>query len=258
MKNSNRLVIDSHAHCGIQDSSFDQSFESYFSYIKHTDIKIVVAFPPVIEIYDRYDYNFKDTDKWRLKRKNANKYLLDIGNLDLKVIPYFFIWNDFAVDQLTFKQKGIKWHRHSMEPVYHYDTDKCKNAIKEIKKRNMPVVLEEELENTIKFINEYAQGVRVIIPHLGGLNGGYNAIAGSGLWEKPNVYADTALASSHEISNYIKNYGHDRIMFGSDFPFGDPEQELLKITNLDLEPDIEESVLAGNIQRLLSDSNLEK
>lgn len=257
MKNLKRFVIDSHAHLGTQDNSFDQSFESYFSYIQNTDITIVVAFSPVIEIYDRYDYNFKDTDKWRLKRKKANEYLLNIGIQDLKVIPYFFIWNDFAVDQLTFQHKGIKWHRHSLEPVYHYDSDICRKAIKEIKKRNMPVVLEEELANTIKFINEYAKGVRVIIPHLGGLNGGYNAIAASGLWERPNVYADTALASSYEISHYIQNYGHDRIMFGSDFPFGDPEQELLKITNLDLEPDIEKAVLAENLQHLLSSSNLE-
>lgn len=257
MKNLKKFVIDCHAHCGIQDNSFNQSFEFYFSYIRNTDIKIVVAFPPAMEIYNRYDYNFKDTDQWRLKQKKANEYLLNIGNLDLKVIPYFFIWNDFAVNQLTLQHKGIKWHRHPSEPVYHYGTDKCKNAIKEIKRRNMPVVLEEELENTIKFINKYAPGVRVIIPHLGGLNGGYDAIAANGLWENPKVYADTALASSHEISNYIQHYGHDRIMFGSDFPFGDPEQELLKIINLGFEPDIEKAILAQNLQRLLSDSNIE-
>jgi hypothetical protein len=37
----------------------------------------------------------------------------------------------------------------------------------------MPVVLEEEFENTIRFINELAIGVNVIIPHLDLLNGGY-------------------------------------------------------------------------------------
>ncbi|NOX33942.1 MAG: amidohydrolase family protein [Deltaproteobacteria bacterium] len=256
MKSLKTPIIDSHAHCGIQDKSFDQSFESYFSFVQNTDISVVAAFPPVMEIYNRYDFNFRDTDQWRLKRKKANEYLLNIKNPYLEVIPYFFIWNDFAVSQLTGKHKGIKWHRHSLEPVYHYDSDRCRKAIKEIKKRNMPVVLEEELGNTIKFIHKYARGVRVIIPHLGGLNGGYRAIADNGLWENPFVYADTALASPREISDYIQNYGHDRIMFGSDFPFGDPGYELQKIKALGLGLNIEKAILSQNILHLLSDSNI--
>lgn len=248
-------VIDSHAHIGIQDRSFDQSFESYFSHVEGSRIRTVVAFPPVMEIYNRYDFDFKDTDEWKVRRKKANEHLLHIGNDDLNVIPYFFIWNDFQVGQLNEKHKGIKWHRHASEPVYHYETEQCRQAIDEIQRRNMPVVLEEELGNTIKYITDYAPGVKVIIPHMGGLNGGYRAIKSNGLWELPNVYADTALASSFEISDYIDTYGYDRIMFGSDFPFGDPLQELATVTGLRLGKKIEEAVLYGNIKHLLSCSN---
>ena len=249
-------LIDSHAHCGIQDKSFNQSFEAYFSYVERTQIKQVVMFPPVMEIYNRYDFQFKDTILWQEKRKKANEYLLEIGNKELLVIPYFFIWNDFQIQQLTHKHKGIKWHRHFDEPVYNYDSFECKNAIVEIKKRNMPVVLEEELKNTILFIKHLAPGVRVIIPHLGGLNGGYTAIKNHGLWDNPNVYADTALASSFEISDYIENFGHDRIMFGSDFPFGDPESELNKIYRLNVTDNIKKALVFDNITNLLSVSNL--
>ena len=250
------IIIDAHAHCGIQDDSFDQSFESYHSYVQDTGIKCVVAFPPVAEIYDRYDYDFQDNDDWVNRRTQANQYLLNVGNKDLQLIPYFFIWNDFAVDQITPKHKGIKWHRHPSEPVYHYDSAKCRVAIETITEKNMPVVLEEELSNTIKFINEYAPGTRVIIPHLGGLNGGYEAIGRAGLWENPNVYADTALASVYEIEHYINTYGPERVMFGSDFPFGDPSTELKKILSLNLEKDTEKEILSGNVIRLLSDSNV--
>ena len=162
------------------------------------------------------------------QRKSANDYLLDIGTTDLTVIPYFFIWNDFAVDQLTPKHKGIKWHRHSDEPVYHYDSPPCRRAIDEIRNRNMPVVLEEEFENTVRFIEKIAKGVKVIIPHMGMLNGGYGVIKRHGLWARPNVYADTALASVSEITDYINEYGIDRIIFGSDFPFGDPPARAAK------------------------------
>ncbi|MBU2454930.1 MAG: metal-dependent hydrolase, partial [Proteobacteria bacterium] len=157
------IVIDAHAHCGIQDHSFDQSFESYLSYVQYTGIKSVAAFPPVAEIYDRYDFHFQDNDHWIHRRTKANQYLLNIGNQRLQVIPYFFIWNDFVTDQITPRHKGIKWHRHSSEPVYHYDSEECRRAIDVITEKNMPIVLEEEFLNTIKFINDYAPYARVII-----------------------------------------------------------------------------------------------
>ena len=74
--------------------------------------------------------------------------------------------------------------------------------------------LEEEFENTIRFINELAAGVRVVIPHLGLLNGGYGAFSRHKVWDNSNIYADTALASSHDIKDYIDNFGPDRILFG--------------------------------------------
>jgi hypothetical protein len=249
------MTIDAHAHCGIQDQSMPQSFEYYRSQIQGSGIEAVVMFSPVLEIYDRYRPNFEDNANWQQRRKISNEYLLTIGSSDLKVIPYFFIWNDFAVDQIKPQHKGIKWHRHPNEPVYHYDEPQCKKAIDEILLRNMPVVLEEEFENSIRFINELAIGVNVIIPHLGLLNGGYQAFVKKGIWDNPNVYADTALASSHDIKDYVDNFGYDRILFGSDFPFGDPKQELSKIMNLSIAEDKENLILGLNLRRLLKDSN---
>ncbi len=250
------MIIDAHAHCGIQDKFPPQSYDDYSSAIRGSGIQEVVMFPPVMEIYDRYDPNFADSAQWKNRRKSANEYLLHIGTTDLPVIPYFFIWNDFAVDQLTSQHKGIKWHRHSNEPVYHYDSPRCQRAVDEIRSRNMPVVLEEEFDNTVRFIEQIAKDVTVIIPHMGMLNGGYRAIKRHGLWERPNVYADTALASVSEITDYIDEYGIDRIIFGSDFPFGDPKQELLKIMHLQIPQEQKEIICGLNIQRLLEESNV--
>ena len=213
-------------------------------------------FSPVMEIYDRCASNFSDNAKWQEKRKISNEYMLTIGSSDLKVIPYFFIWNDFAIDQIKPQHKGIKWHRHPHEPVYHYDDPQCKNAIDNIKRRNMPIVLEEEFENTLFFINEFAVGAKVIIPHLGLLNGGYHAFVKHDVWDKQNVYADTALASRYEIKDYVDNFGYDRILFGSDFPFGDPKEELSKIQDLSIAKEKKEMILGHNLRRLLKDSNV--
>jgi predicted TIM-barrel fold metal-dependent hydrolase len=120
----------------------------------------------------------------------------------------------------------------------------------------MPVVMEEEFGNTVRFIEEIAKDVTVIIPHMGMLNGGYGAIKNHGLWSRPNVYADTALASVSEITDYIHEYGIDRIIFGSDFPFGDPKRELQKIMDLQIPQEQKEIICRLNIQRLLAESNV--
>jgi len=250
------MIIDAHVHCGIQDKFPPQSYDDYFSVISGSGIMEAVMFPPVMEVYDRNDPDFTDFAQWKNRRKAANEYLLNIGTTDLPVTPYFFIWNDFAVDQLTSQHKGIKWHRHSDEPVYHYDSPRCRQAVDEIRSRNMPVVFEEEFDNTVRFIEQIAKDVRVIIPHMGMLNGGYGAIKRHGLWARPNVYADTALASVYEITDYINEYGIDRIIFGSDFPFGDPKRELQKIMHLQIPQEQKEIICGLNIQQLLAESNV--
>jgi predicted TIM-barrel fold metal-dependent hydrolase len=248
-------IIDAHAHSGIQDKSFDQSFEDYRAHVRESAIEGVVLFPPVMEIYDRYNRDFVDNPEWQARRKRANDYLLTLQSETLEVIPYFFIWNDFAVEQLRSEHRGIKWHRHASEPVYHYDDPRCREALEEIRKRKMPIVFEEELHNTVRFVQEMAAGIRVIIPHLGALNGGYRSLFQAGLWERPNVYADTALASSYDMMDYIENFGCERLLFGSDFPFGDPVGELQTVERLSVSTEMKEAIMGLNVKRLLSDSN---
>ena len=243
-------VIDAHAHCGVIARSWPQSYADYARQAAGTDITGVAMFSPVMEIYDRYDSNFIDTPAWKKRRRDSNAHLLSLASRPMTVYPYFFIWNDFAVDQLTSAHCGIKWHRHPGEPVYAYEDRRCRLALDEIRHRRLPVVLEEELGNTVRFIRDLAHGITVIIPHLGMLNGGFSAIAAAGLWNQENVWADTALAGPEEIQEYLRSYGHQRLMFGSDFPFGDPYAELEKIRRLNLDPAIETAVLSENFIRL--------
>ena len=243
-------VIDAHAHCGVLDDSWPQSFEDYRRQAEGAGISGVALFSPVYEIYDRYDPDFTDTPEWQRRRQRSNAYLLSLRPAGIEVFPYFFIWNDFAVAQLTPAHRGIKWHRHPGEPVYRYADPGCRAALAEIRRRNLPIILEEEFDQTLRFVREQAGGIRVIIPHLGGLNGGFRAIADAGLWEMENVWADTALASCNEIRTYLEDYGHSRLMFGSDFPFGHPAEELDKIRRLGLAPEVAAGVLRDNFRRL--------
>ena len=258
MSVTQKSIIDAHAHCGRQYAYPPQDLDDYMACARGSGIEGVVVFPPVMEIYDRNDPDFQDDPYWRQRRKNANEYLLTLADRELEVIPYLFIWNDFAVEQLAPQHRGIKWHRHSYEPRYHYEDSRCKAAIEEIRRRNMPVCLEEEWRNTLRFIDELAPGVRVIIPHCGLLNGGYDLFCTHDIWKRPDIFTDTALAPPEVVADYVRRYGHERIMFGSDFPFGDPGEELEKILKLGFSAAVREAITGLNVKRLLSDSNVQE
>lgn len=243
-------VIDAHVHCGVQDRSMAQSFSDYLHSIDHSPIEAAVMFPPVGEVYDRTDPWFEDSPSWIERRNRAHEYLLSLQAERLEVIPYLFIWNDFAVDRLSPDIRGIKWHRHPDEPVYRYDDPRCLEAIRRIAQSHLPVVLEEEWANTVWFVRRLAPEVRVIIPHLGELNGGYARLKSQGLWEEEMVFADTALAPPEIIADYVHSFGADKLLFGSDFPFGDPGRELEKIESLSLEAEKKAGILGGNLEKL--------
>lgn len=251
----NYAVIDGHVHCGKQSRYPAQDFEDYRRELVGSAVSGAVMFPPVMEIYDRYDPEFEDDDFWRQKRRRANQYLLTLDGPDFRVFPFFFIWNDFAVDQLTPAHRGIKWHRHPDEPRYRYDDPCCAAAIREIRRRRLLVCLEEELSHTLDFITRAADGVRVVIPHCGLLNGGFQSLVDHGVWDRPNVFADTALAPPALIRTYVERYGHERIFFGSDFPFGHPQGELLKVLRLGFSEEINAAILGQTILDLLAADN---
>ncbi len=249
-------VIDSHIHCGIQDKYPPQDIDSYISEIKGSPIVGVVAFPPVMEVYDRYDPDFYDSPEWQERRRAAHDYLLTLSTSGeyrkkLRLFPFLFMWNDFDFERLQDGFLGIKWHRHPEEPLYRYDDPRCKKAIRVIKQMNLPIILEEEFLNTVKFIREYASGAKVIIPHCGLLNGGYERIKAEGLWKLDNVFADSALAPVSVIEDFIDCYGSEKLLFGSDFPFGHPISELQKILGLTLSESEKENILFRNILRLI-------
>jgi len=236
------IALDGHSHCGI-----GLPFQELASEWKRAGIQGGVAFSPVEEIYDRYDPLFKDSEDYRLSRAQVHQYLIGVA-AGHNVYPYFFVWNDFCPIPEGFV--GIKWHRHPGEPAYCYGSELCKNLLEEICLRKLPIVLEEEFSNTLDFIGRIEGRTVVIIPHLGALNGGYFRLKASGVFDRKNVWADTALAGDREISDFATTYGTDRIIFGSDYPFGVPAFEKRKLVAHFSGNDLK-AVLSGNLVRLL-------
>ena len=244
------MIIDSHMHCGVQNSNLP--FEDIKRYLDSAGIQGACLFAPVEDIYDRYDYDFKDNFSWVNCRQQANQYVLDIQRSHHNFFAYYFVWNDFRKDELKKGYKAVKWHRHEYEPVYHYDDPLCEAFLQEVYRLKLPVVLEESFANTRSFIRRVRGRTTVIIPHLGGLNGGFSALFKSWTWDDEMVYADTALASRQEIAQFIVRYGSRRILFGSDFPFGTPGGELQEVLGMSLGKEDFENIVCHNILRLLN------
>lgn len=247
-------IIDSHIHCGIQN--VDLPFEVISPLLQDAGITGACLYAPVEDIYDRYNPNFQDNEQWIQTRHAANRYLLELAARTEWIFPYLFVWNDFAIEELQHDYYGIKWHRHTNEPVYHYEDPRCRQMIRQISERCLPIVLEESFSNTCRFVEQLAQEAVIIIPHLGALNGSYPALERAGIWRRSNTYADTALAPIDHMRHFIQHYGSERLLFGSDFPFGTPGHELRKVEALNLPGADLDKVLGGNILALID--NIER
>jgi len=238
-------IIDSHIHCGIQN--VDLPYEIISPLLQDAGIDGACLYAPVEDIYDRYNFNFQDNEEWIQTRRHANHYLLDLATRTESIFPYLFVWNDFAIEELQQEYCGIKWHRHDNEPVYHYEDLRCGQIIQEITERRLPIVLEESFTNTCRFVESLAPEAVIIIPHLGALNGTYSALERAGIWQRSNTYADTALAPIDHMRHFVP----ERLLFGSDFPFGHPGHELRKVEALSLPEADLDKVLGGNILDLI-------
>jgi predicted TIM-barrel fold metal-dependent hydrolase len=245
----NTKIIDSHMHCGIQNVTLP--FDVIKKYLDSAGIQGACLFAPVEDIYDRYNYDFEDNAAWVTCRQQANRYLLEIQEKHESFFSYYFVWNDFRKDELKKGYRAVKWHRHEYEPVYQYDAPLCEAFLQEVYRLELPIVLEESFENTQYFIKRVNGRTPVIIPHMGGLNGGFPTLFKSGTWDNETIYADTALAPGWEIAEFLNRYGSDRLLFGSDFPFGTPGNELQAVIRLNLGKEDFDKVVCHNILRLL-------
>lgn len=243
-------IIDSHIHCGIQNVS--QPFTDIQPLLNDAGIGGACLFAPVEDIYYRYEPTFDDNAEWRQCRARAHDYLLEVTAANKDIFPYYFVWNDFLVEELERGFVGIKWHHHAGEPSYYYDDPACGLMIDAICRRRMPIVLEETFEQTLNFVETIDGRTPVIIPHLGMLNGGFRRLLDAGIWEDNTVYADTALAGRGEMADFVARYGPDRLLFGSDYPFGDPGGQLKRLLSVGLAGRLMEKVCADNILRLLN------
>jgi len=241
-------IIDCHIHCGN-----NRRTKQYDLYDIRKDLKDADADGAVIFAFPEDMYRIEDTPEWRIK---ANKYILEVSQRaqDIAVYPFYFVWNDYIIPEDLSDYAGIKWHRHWDEPRYDYDDPKCQEILKQIKNLNLPVLIEEEFSDTVRFVKDNPE-LNIIIPHMGSLNGGSEKM--DILFDNPRIYFDTGTASLDAIKVILDAVGNKRVIYGSDVSgtrvpfFNFPKVELAKLEGLDLDEENKAMILGANIESLI-------
>jgi predicted TIM-barrel fold metal-dependent hydrolase len=189
-----------------------------------------------------------------LSDEGINERLLEEANRVKKFIPYYYIPETMSPIPNKKGFYGGKWHwmrgiQDSSSNYQALEDPKLGEFIEASEKIDLPIVFEEELAFTEAFVRK-TKNFKIIIPHLGMLGG--NPIDFLHTFKaSENVYFDTALASPDTVMRFIENIGHERVLFGSDIPFGTMKWELEKILSLPISDDKKEWILCKNLKRLI-------
>jgi predicted TIM-barrel fold metal-dependent hydrolase len=232
-------IIDSHTHWGPSVSmGTEVTTEELLRQAEQSGVSRMVAFPfPSMALAD----------------EGINQRLLDEADRIKIFIPYYYIPETMRPIPERKGFCGGKWHwmRGVQDCSSNYQAlkdPKLQEFIDASEKIDLPIVIEEEFVFTQTFVKK-TRSLKVIIPHLGGLGGNPMDFLDT-FKGRENVYFDTALAGSDTIMKFINQIGHERILFGSDIPFGTMKWELEKVLSLPISDDKKEWILSKNLKRL--------
>ncbi len=254
-------IIDSHVHIGLKEfclfseSNFKydlfSSYEDVISLMNSYDIERVIALP-----IPHYQFDSKKSNDYVLKA--YNKY-------PDRIIPFCRIDENLS-DNLLYKgYRGVKLHLV-------YENFDIKNNVKNlqlIEDLNLPLIVHAKFQDKvsqIKRILDVAPNLTIILAHMGRghLYTGEQVIKNAiGLKIYNNVYFETSTVGDNKsILNCSDIVGVDRIIYGSDYPFGknffgnkyDYVSGITMIESIFSKED-SEKILSLNVKKILNQSN---
>lgn len=186
----------------------------------------------------------------------VNVRILEESRRVRSFIPYHYIREDYqrpGFDPIPQPYAGGKWHwmRGWQDTASNYEVledEALPHLIDQLRAIDKPIIFEEDLDFTRRFV-AMAEGVKLIIPHLGLLGGNpYDFL--TTFKENQSIYFDTALGSRDQILRFVETIGPERVLFGSDVPFGSMRGEVDKVLSLPVPRGDKEALLYKNIIRL--------
>ena len=233
-------IFDAHTHWGRSLTlATEVTTDDLLQQAEQSGVQRIVVFP------------FPST---AIEDERVNDRVLELRKRNGKFIPYYYIPEDLRPIPKEKNFYGGKWHwvRGIQDRSSNYqvlEDPALDHFIETSEEMGFPIVFEEELAFTEAFVKR-TKHLKLIIPHLGMLGG--NPLDFLHVFRKrENVHFDTALGSPENILYFINQIGKERILFGSDIPFGTMKWELRKILSLPLHDADKESILSKNLKRLI-------
>lgn len=157
--------------------------------------------------------------------------------------------------------RGVKFHPHYQG--YDINDPKAVEAYMLCVKMDMPFLIHcgkdtghpgkqnASYDKTIQII-PHIEGSKAILAHLA-VNGEYDLLDDRVLGR--DVYMDTAMLqrfSTEQISIIVKKHGANKLIFGSDYPFGFPGEQINILKNCEIDADELSLIMEKNAQVLLA------
>ncbi len=233
-------IIDSHTHWGPSLTlGTEVTSDELLRQAEQSGVEKIVIFP------------FPST---AIENEKINDKVLELGKRNGKFIPYYYIPEDLRPIPVEKQFFGGKWHwmRGVQDCSSNYqvlEDPELDHFIEASEEVDLPIVFEEELAFTEAFVKK-TKNLKMIIPHLGMLGGNPLDFLQT-FRTTEHIFFDTALANPETIMQFIEKIGKERILFGSDIPFGTMKRELEKILSLPIGDDEKEWILSKNLRRLI-------
>ncbi len=153
--------------------------------------------------------------------------------------------------------KGVKLHPDIQN--FKIDDYRCLKIYELCEQEGLPILMhtgdyryDNSNPNRLLPVLKIYTGLTVIGAHFGGWS----------IWQEaseklaglPNLYVDCSstmgFVDKETTLKALKNYGADRVLFGTDYPMWDPDEELRKFLDLGLSEEENRKILSENAKKL--------
>ena len=251
------MIIDAHIHAGLPDFCAGTA--------ETLPRELCVTYAEVLSVMDTYGVNravlipipHRDIDTHL-----TNQYVLEAHKaFPERFIPFCRI-NDCLEENLASGFQGVKIHM-----VYEdIDIHALSGSLRTIENAGVPLMVHAKFADKVRQVEDImsvAPEMKIILAHMGR---GHiyteeqvlqNA---AGLRQYSNVYFETSTSGGIEsIVKVCDILGADRVIYGSDYPFGKSEfgagyeyDRDMQAVREAFSPEQAEKILGGNIMRLLA------
>jgi predicted TIM-barrel fold metal-dependent hydrolase len=247
------VVIDGHTHFAGPGKGFPpNTVEDLLAIMDGNGIDSIITCAPYSSIGKERTYD------------DANRFLVEsMSKAPERIIGFLRVNPHLQEHALKSIKDGVKNHGfkgvkvHPRNEAFAINSEELAFPIAELaSKLNVPILIHTGEPDTYGFAQPTLVGdladsfpdLTLIIGHMGKRL--YEDAICVARWFE-NIILETSFRSHRDIARAVKRVGANRVVYGSDMPFGVPEIEMMKVRLADITPEEKGLVLGDSMARVL-------